>query len=301
MFRRKHRILATTALAALAGGAFVSPAMAAPAAQTGAAAGSGLHGDFDGDGFRDLVASAPDAVIDGQSGAGALTVAYGSPDGAGATEAARTVLSQSSPGVPGVPEVDDHFGAGLAVGDFNGDGYADVAVGTSGEDVTGDNDAGLVQLVWGSPEGLSGATTLSEPGRFDHDAHGRALAAGDFDGDGRTDLATGNSSAQGWLYAGGMTASGGTGGTHPLGSLNTYNFEVDALTAGDLTGDGADDLLVSHSTLWVSGATDGTLGWTSWGASAASTTTPPPSPTSTATATGTWSPHGAATAAASTP
>lgn len=264
--KRRAAAIAATALAALVGSTSVTPAAGAPAmAAEATASGSGLHGDFNGDGYRDLAASAPDAVIDGQSGAGAVTVAYGSPDGAGATEAGRTTLSQSSTGVPGVPEAGDRFGADLAVGDFDGDGYADLAVGTSGEDVSGDNDAGLVQIVWGSAGGLSGAATLTEPGRFDHDAHGRALAAGDFDGDGRTDLATGNSSAQAWLYAGGMTASGDTGGTHPLGYLNTYGFEVDALTSGDLTGDGADDLLVGHSMLYVSGAADGTLGLEAYG------------------------------------
>jgi hypothetical protein len=259
--RSNNVVVATTTVAVLMGSALTMAPGAYAVPGSPASENPGLAGDINGDGYRDVVATAPDATIDGQSAAGAITVAYGSPDGLGAEDTMRATLSQSTPGVPGVPEPDDRFGADIAVGDFDSDGFADVAVGTSGEDVTGDNDAGLVQVLWGSTTGLSGdAATLSEPGRFDHDAHGQALAAGDFDGDGHDDLATGNTSSQAWLYAGGMTRSGGTGGTHPLGQLNTWNFEVDALTVGDLNRDGLADLLVRHSRMYVSGGDNEPLG-----------------------------------------
>src|SRR5262249_12821426 len=88
----------------------------------------------------------------------------------------------------------DQLGAAIAVGDFDGDGYMDLAVGAPGN-----NPDGAVFLwkgVAGAPTGRPGrlvAWTVLKPsdagvsvGQF-----GFALAAGDFDGDGRTDLAVG--------------------------------------------------------------------------------------------------------------
>ncbi|MGW0731195.1 FG-GAP repeat protein [Streptomyces sp. NPDC002851] len=249
-------------LAALTGGLLV-PAVAgsAFAATTGDRASvSGRYGDFNGDGYVDLAASAPDATVDGLVGAGAVTVAYGSADGAGATQDGRVTISQNSKGVGGKAGPGDHFGFSVAIADFNNDGFADLATGTPGEDVGDDQDAGIVQVLWGSPNGLNGSATLADPTSTDQDAHGRTLAAGDFDGDGKDDLAVGNTSAQAWLYAGGITGDGADSGTYPLGNLNSWGGEVVALTAGDVTGDGADDLLFNHHQLYRSGGDASTLG-----------------------------------------
>ncbi|MBL3671788.1 FG-GAP repeat protein, partial [Streptomyces sp. M2CJ-2] len=213
----------------------------------GHAAVSGRYGDFNGDGHVDLATSAPDATVDGMAGAGAVTIAYGSADGAGATQAERVTISQNSEGIGGQAEAGDHFGFSVAIADFNNDGFADLATGTPGEDVGDDQDAGIVQIVWGSPTGLSDSARLADPTSSDQDAHGRTLAAGDFNGDGKDDLAAGNTSAQAWLYAGGITNEGVDSGTYPLGNLNSWGGEVVALTAGDVNGDGADDLLFNHS------------------------------------------------------
>ncbi|MFC9684184.1 FG-GAP-like repeat-containing protein [Streptomyces sp. NPDC056948] len=248
-------------VAALTGGLLV-PTLAgsAIAATADRASVSGRYGDFNGDGHVDLAASAPDATVDGTTGAGAVTVAYGSADGAGATLAERVTISQNSKGVGGQAEAEDHFGFSVAIADFNNDGFADLATGTPGEDVGDDQDAGIVQILWGSRTGLSGSARLADPTSADQDAHGRTLAAGDFNGDGKDDLAAGNTSAQAWLYAGGITDEGADSGTYPLGNLNSWGGEVVALTAGDVTGDGADDLLFNHSQLYRSGGDASTLG-----------------------------------------
>ena len=90
--------------------------------------------------------------------------------------------------------------------DFNGDGYADLAA-RKEVSVPGDTDRGrgLVQVLYGSPTGLrpvaSQQWSRADFGaRIEGDAFGRALANGDLDGDGYSDLVIGDPGAtdEGW-------------------------------------------------------------------------------------------------------
>ncbi len=90
---------------------------------------------------------------------------------------------------------------GQARGDFNNDGFADLAIGSPGEDVGTVADAGTVTVVYGSANGLNltgnaqlfDQVALNTPngGALPGDRFGSALASGDFDGDGFSDLAVG--------------------------------------------------------------------------------------------------------------
>src|SRR4051812_20472887 len=90
-------------------------------------------------------------------------------------------------------------GAGSARGDFNGDGFADLAVGVPREDVGSAVDAGAVNIIYGSAAGLTTAgnqfltqdTTAIEDVAEAGDSFGAALAATDFNGDGFADLIVG--------------------------------------------------------------------------------------------------------------
>ncbi|MFC3983305.1 FG-GAP and VCBS repeat-containing protein [Streptosporangium jomthongense] len=153
-------------------------------------------GDFDGDGRDEVAVGAPG---DGgqRSGAGSVTILDLAARQAGA-------YTQESPNVKGSAEKWDHFGAALAVGDFDADGRDDLAIGVPGEDLDAnvralDYGAGAVHVLYGSRRGLSALgsemwtqNTRGVVGRARYaDRFGTALAAGDFNGDGDDDLAIG--------------------------------------------------------------------------------------------------------------
>jgi hypothetical protein len=154
-------------------------------------------GDFNGDGFSDLVVGVPGETVGTQRGAGAINVIYGS--AVGLTGLRNKVWHQNTTGVLGVAEADDRFGAALAAGDFNRDGFDDLAIGVPGENSRG----GAVNVLYGTAVELTAAganvaggnqvwdrTLLNGVWRA-NDSFGWALAAGDFDFDGDDDLAVG--------------------------------------------------------------------------------------------------------------
>ncbi|HEU5092141.1 MAG TPA: hypothetical protein VFT30_05615, partial [Nitrospira sp.] len=170
-------------------------------------------GNFNGDQFSDLAIGVPfhDLVVPGPDldDAGLVIVLYGSANGLTPIESLTTTgsisISQSSPLILDEAETGDRFGSALSWGDFDGDGFGDLAVGVPDEDDedpvagTTDVDAGAVQILYGSSTGLTAARnqifTQRSPGILDvtepGDKFGSVLAAGDFNGDGQSDLAIG--------------------------------------------------------------------------------------------------------------
>jgi FG-GAP repeat len=159
----------------------VSPALAQPTASSP----SDVAADFDHDGFADLAVGVP-----GENDiAGAVNVLYGA--GPGLNGTGSQVFFQ----VGGMAEFRDRFGSAQAAGDFNGDGFADLAAGASGENVGSIEDAGAVSVLYGSAGGLttSGGRLFTQLGSAPEtqDWFGWALAAADFNHDGFADLAVG--------------------------------------------------------------------------------------------------------------
>jgi glucose/arabinose dehydrogenase len=154
-------------------------------------------GDFDGDGYGDLAVGAPGERIAGLAKAGVVHVLYGGPGGLSGN--GDQMWRQGAGGVKGEAEKGDRFGAALTVGDFDGDGFDDLAVGSPGERIAGARDAGTVNVLYGTASGLRAAGNLRLDQAVDGvtndaqtgDEFGAALVAGDFDGDGRADLAVG--------------------------------------------------------------------------------------------------------------
>lgn len=151
-------------------------------------------GDFDLNGASDLVIGAPTESTPDGSFAGVVHVLYGFPVG-GLAISGNQYFSAGS-----FAEIVGHqFGSPLAAGDFNGDGYSDLAIGEPRGSVGTLFSFGRVYVLYGASGGMSdtGRQIWSQdsPDILDHaEAHdnfGRALAAGDFNDDGRHDLAVG--------------------------------------------------------------------------------------------------------------
>lgn len=219
--------------------------------------------DFDGNGYADLAVGVPEEDLGWRADAGMVQVLYGSVSGPTARD---QVWHQNRPGIKGGAEPGDGFGSATASGDFDGDGYADLAIGIPGEDLGGYADTGAVQVLYGSAGGLTardqlwhqdraGVPGVNETG----DQFGQLLAAGDFNADGRADLAIG---VTGERFTGSALRSrvvvllgSGTGLTAAgVQSWNVASPGLPAvaeagpylsLAAGDVNGDGHDDLTIA--------------------------------------------------------
>lgn len=190
----------------------------------------------------------------------------------------------------GTMEIGDKFGFALAAGDFNRDGYEDLATGSPGETVAGLTDAGAVTINWGSEFGLThvgavqltagdlGATTQAGA------EFGFALTAGDFDGDGDDDLIIGAPGANagvgtdtGEIYV----LDGGAGGLSFAAYLNQANAGGSnesgdrfgaAFAVGDFNSDSYEDLVVgapgedsdAGAVFWFEGSMLGLPGSAGW-------------------------------------
>jgi hypothetical protein len=177
-------MLALLVVVLTASGASAVRSNPGPAAQKTAA-------DFNGDGFSDLAIGVPgEGPLEEE---GAVQVLYGS--AAGLRAAHNQFWKQDSPGVPGTGEAGDLFGHSLATGDFDGDGFADLAAGSL-EEAAGQFEAGAVTILYGSATGLSSTGSIVLTRQFvgtsgfpDH--FGWALAAGNMGAGPETDLVAG--------------------------------------------------------------------------------------------------------------
>ena len=106
--------------------------------------------DFDGDTCGDLVIGDSAATVSGTTNAGRINVLYGDDSGTGHSD----VLAQGQAGVGDTPEAGDQFGAVVHAMRVDADQYTDLVVGVPQESVGSAEDAGIVQVIYGSADGL---------------------------------------------------------------------------------------------------------------------------------------------------
>nr|WP_307026766.1 FG-GAP-like repeat-containing protein [Streptomyces canus] len=188
--------------------------------------------DYNRDGVTDLVTGVPKA--------NAVKVIPGSVDGP--VTASKVTLTQNSAGVPGSSETGDAFGTSAAWGDVNGDGYADLAVGSPGEDDTSGNaDRGNVTVMYGPA--LNTGFSYTTSGVTAAGAKlGSTVAVGDFDGDGKADVfSAGTGKGGNWNARLGA-------GKYTYGTLTSATGAVAYLDAatGDFNRDGYADVALNY-------------------------------------------------------
>lgn len=179
-----------------------------------------VSADFDNDGDQDL-------AVGGRAGSNNVLLRRNNGDG---TFAAPTLVSAGAAQIT------------LATADFNGDGNADLAVRPS--------TASSVRVLLGNGNGTFGTAIVLAIAGGTSNVNSQSLTTGDFDGNGRVDLAAvlnGSTNNVSVLYnnsCGVPTCnSGGFGRTDFTAGAGPF-----VVTGGDLNGDGRDDLAIANGT-----------------------------------------------------
>ncbi|MHC4922248.1 MAG: hypothetical protein ACYTKC_22005, partial [Planctomycetota bacterium] len=225
-------------------------------------------GDFDGNGYQDLAIGVPYADLRLKNEVGKVVVLMAT--AAGLDVMHPRIFTQDSPGISDVAEAYDHFGAALAVGDFDHNGRDDLAIGVPDEGLGIALSCGAAHVIYGDESGLNplfkqqffhqdsaGVHDYAEA----HDHFGASLAVGRFDGNLHDDLAIGvpgegsreipNSGAVHVIYGQG---AGLTTSLHPQFFVQGISDVPDSmeegdrfgasLAAGNFDGSGHDDLAI---------------------------------------------------------
>jgi hypothetical protein len=198
-------------------------------------------GDVNGDGYDDIVIGDYDAG----SFAGAAYVLRGGASGINSTTQ-RTLVDNAT------GNAQRFYGSAVAcIGDVDGDGYADVAVGAPAwavDALLSNASVGRVYVYRGGAGGIATSPSVNFQGPDGpQGSFGSALSGADLNGDGYSDLiasspSTNSSQGRVRVYRGAL--GGPTVASATLIGTGTGSFGVSVAGAGDVNGDGLVDLAV---------------------------------------------------------
>ena len=222
----------------------------------------GTAGDVNGDGYDDVIIGAP-GYSTGINVPGRAYVYYGNASG----------INNATPWIYDYPWQWSSFARAVSTaGDVNGDGYDDVVIGTAWDDAA--------YAFYGSTTGLGSSPDWTASGNGAQLGH-TVSSAGDVNGDGYDDVIIGDN-----LYSNGETEEGRAlvyyGSTTGLSANPDWTYELNqanaelgfgVANAGDVNGDGYDDILVG-TPRYDNGASDEGAAFLFFGSASSLSTTP---------------------------
>src|SRR5262245_23862643 len=166
-------------------------------------------GDFNGDGFDDLIIGAPGADPDGNTDGGSAYVIFGKASGFGDIDVANLSSADGFriDGPSGVQgnlgfSLPAHLGTSVAgAGDINGDGYSDIVVGAPGYSLV----EGAAYVIYGEASGAVDKVGTSGADRLFGGDFDDTLSGGDgndvLGGKGGNNVLTGGAGSDAFVYA----------------------------------------------------------------------------------------------------
>lgn len=226
-------------------------------------------GDIDGDGYDDILIGAY-GDDDGGAQAGAFYIIYGQ-----ASPLTDISLSAADAKFIGEAAGDLIARHGLSTGDFDNDGYDDILVGAESED-SGGAGAGAAYVIYGQASDYSGDIDLSTAdakftGEDGGDGAGTDVTVANFNGDDYADVVIGALSHSGVGQTGAVYVVYGEAANLTDTDLSASDVELlggnvggetnigERLSAGDVNGDGFDDILVGARTDSPNGVNSGSV------------------------------------------
>ena len=222
-------------------------------------------GDVNGDGIDDLIVGAFGADLNGVNGAGSSYVVFGSDEDFNAAIEFSSLDGRNGFSINGISPGSSSGNSVSGAGDVNGDGFDDLIIGAPFADPSG-RSSGQSYVVFGSDDGFSAAFNLANLDGGNgfvvnsinafYFSGSSVSGAGDINGDGFDDIIIGapraSTSGQSYVVFG---SDAGFSAAFDLASLNGSNgFVLNSFAydrsgfsvsgAGDINGDGFDDIIV---------------------------------------------------------